>query len=498
MMVMDTVLYLLLMVVYLVPTVGLMAYGLNCYVMLYLFCRRLREAASARRQIRAEMGDVLARADLPVVTTQIAVYNEINVVERVIRAVCAIHYPQAKHEIQVLDDSTDGTCAVVDRLAAEYRAQGFDIHVLRRQVRTGFKGGALAEALAVARGELVAVFDADFVPPADYLVSMVPFFLRDPQLGFAQARWGHLNRRQSMLTRAQAIGIDGHFIVEQIARSWNSLFMNFNGTAGIWRKTAIVAGGGWQWDTLTEDLDLSYRVQFAGWTTLYLPDLVVPAELPETVAAFRSQQFRWAKGSFQTLLKHFGQLRREKCSWFKKMEALLHVSGYGVHPLMLVLSLLALPMLLVSQVHPLPYWLFATLALPLALSILGPSTLYVWAQCVVDPRRGWKSLLWMPVLMFVGVGLALSNTRAIVQAVRGHESEFVRTPKRGDKEVKSYCGGFAMIALVEIVLGVYSLYTVYAYLNNGRFGAVPFLMLYAAGYLFMGLLSISQSVRARA
>jgi cellulose synthase/poly-beta-1,6-N-acetylglucosamine synthase-like glycosyltransferase len=494
---MSTLLLVILTVVYLVPTLGLMVYGLNCYVMLFLFRRRMREAAEARRRVRAEMGDILSRADLPVVTTQIAIYNEVNVAERCIRAVCAMRYPRQKHEIQVLDDSTDDTCAVVDRVAAEYRAQGYDVQVLRRAIRTGYKGGALAEGLARARGELVAVFDADFVPPADYLVSMAPFFMRDPKLGFAQARWGHLNDRQSLLTHAQSIGINGHFIVEQIARGWNSLFMNFNGTAGIWRREAILSGGGWQWDTLTEDLDLSYRVQFEGWKALYLPDLVVPAELPETAAAFRSQQFRWAKGSFQTLLKLFPRLRRQGCSRFKKFEAVMHISGYGVHPLMLALSLLALPMLLVTRYHALPSWFFLVIALPLALSVLGPSVLYICAQSALDRRNGWKSIFWMPVLMVVGIGLALSNTRAIAEAVRGHESEFVRTPKRGDKEVKRYGGRFAFIALAEIGLGLYSLYTVHAYLHSNRFGVVPFLMLYAAGYLYMGLLSVWQSVQLR-
>jgi cellulose synthase/poly-beta-1,6-N-acetylglucosamine synthase-like glycosyltransferase len=492
---MNTALLICLVAVYLIPTIGLMAYGLNCYVMLFLFRRRVREAAAARQRIREEMGDILARTDLPVVTTQIAIYNEVNVAARVIRAVCGMQYPRARHEIQVLDDSTDDTRDVVDRLAAEYKAQGYDIHVLRRAVRTGYKGGALAEGLAQARGELIAVFDADFVPPADYLLSIVPFFMRDAKIGFAQARWGHLNDSQSLLTRAQSIGINGHFVVEQIARGWNSLFMNFNGTAGIWRREAIVSGGGWQWDTLTEDLDLSYRVQFEGWTALYLPDLVVPAELPETAAAFRSQQFRWAKGSFQTLLKLFPRLRREECSFFKKFEAVLHISGYGVHPLMLVLSLLALPMLLLTRSHPFPTWFFVVISLPLALSVLGPSILYVCAQCTVDRRRGWQSIFWMPVLMFVGIGLALSNTRAILEALRGRESEFVRTPKRGDKEVKRYSGRFAFIALAEIGLGIYSLYTVHAYVHSNRLGVVPFLMLYAAGYLYMGMLSIWQSVR---
>ena len=491
---MNHALLVCLLLIYLIPTIGLMVYGLNCYVMLYLFSRRLREARAARQQIRAEMGDILLRSDLPVVTTQIAIYNEINVAERVIRAVCGMQYPQARHEIQVLDDSTDGTRAVVDRIAAEYQARGYDLHVLRRRVRTGYKGGALAEGLAVARGELLAVFDADFMPPADYLLSMVPFFMRDAQLGFAQARWGHLNRRASLLTRAQSFGIDGHFLVEQIARGWNGLFMNFNGTAGVWRRAAIIAGGGWQWDTLTEDLDLSYRVQFEGWKALYLPDLVVPAELPETAAAFRSQQFRWAKGSFQTLLKLYPRLRREKCSRFKRFQAVIHISGYGVHPLMLALSLLALPMLLLTRHLTSSPWFSAIMALPLVLSILGPSVLYVCAQCAENHRKGLTSIVWMPVLMFVGIGLALSNTRAIFEALQGRASEFVRTPKRGDKEVKRYGGSFATIALAELVLGFYSLYTVYAYMHCNRMGLVPFLMLYAAGYLYMGLLTIWQAV----
>jgi cellulose synthase/poly-beta-1,6-N-acetylglucosamine synthase-like glycosyltransferase len=492
---MNKILLIAFIAVYAVPTVGLMVYGLNCYVMLFLFRRRWHEAQAARKSLRLEMGDLMTRPDLPVVTTQIAIFNERNVAERVLRAVCAMTYPRDHHEIQVLDDSTDDTCILVDRVADEMRAQGFDIKILRRKIRTGFKGGALAEGVAAARGELLVVFDADFVPPTDYLLSMVPFFLRDPKLGFAQARWGHLNRRASMLTRVQSIGIDGHFIVEQIARGWNDLFMNFNGTAGVWRRAAILSGGGWQWDTLTEDLDLSYRVQFQGWNTIYLPDLVVPAELPETVEAFRTQQFRWAKGSFQTLKKLFPQLRQEKCSFFKKVEAVLHISGYGVHPLMLALSLLALPMLLVTRCFTPPTWFFGVIALPMALSILGPSLMYVCSQWMVSPLKGMKSILWMPVLMFVGVGLAVSNTRAIVEALRGHESEFVRTPKRGDNEVRRYRGRFSRVALVELALGAYVLLTIHCYMSNARFGVVPFLMMYAGGFLFIGTLSIWQATR---
>lgn len=492
---MHNMVSILVISLYLAATVVLMLYGLNCYVMLALYLRRRRVAQAARNVNLTQMGDISQRVDLPIVTTQIAIYNEANVAERCIRAVCAMNYPCALHEIQVLDDSTDDTLAIVDRVAGELRLSGHDIKVLRRAQRIGFKGGALAAGLAQARGELVAVFDADFVPPSDYLLSAVPCFLTDPGLGFAQARWGHLNRRRSLLTRSQSIGIDGHFIVEQIARGWNSLFMNFNGTAGIWRKQAILDGGNWQWDTLTEDLDLSYRVQFAGWRPMYIPDLVVPAELPETMAAFRSQQFRWAKGSFETLIKLLPALMRQKCSRFKKIQAVFHIAGYAVHPMMLALSVLALPLLTVAQhERTLPNWFWAITALPLGLSILGPSLLYIVSQCEINRWRAWRIACVIPLMMVVGVGFAFSNTRAIYQAIKGRKTEFVRTPKRGDQGIVRYHVSFPWIALVEITLGVYSLLTVDRYLQHGLRAAVPFLGIYAAGYLFMGILSLYQAL----
>ena len=345
-------------IVYLACTLGLMVYGFNCYVMLALFARRRRAARAAIGDMQGRWRGDEAERRLPPVTTQIAIYNEFNVAERVIRAVCAMDYPTGQHEIQILDDSTDETFPLVTRLAGELRGEGHDVRVLHRTDRTGYKAGALDAGLRAARGQLVAVFDADFVPPRDYLLTAVPFMVENDKLGFVQARWGHLNRRHSMLTRVQSIGIDGHFIIEQIARNWNGLFMNFNGTAGLWRKAAIDACGGWQWDTLTEDLDLSYRVQFGDWQTLYLPGLVVPAELPEDINAFRSQQFRWAKGSIETLLKLFPRLMRAPVSPFKKLQAVLHMGGYLVHPLMLTLALLALPILLSTAAYTPDQWLF--------------------------------------------------------------------------------------------------------------------------------------------
>ena len=284
----------LIISLYFLTACGLVTYALNCYVMLFLFERGRKRAEDHRREVLDRFKDLSDQDRIPAVTTQIPVYNEFNVIERVMRAVCQMRYPEGRHEIQVLDDSTDETRGLIDNLAGELRAEGYDVRVIRRENREGFKAGALAEGLRNAKGELIAIFDADFVPPADYLLRAIPFFMADDNLGLVQARWGHLNRRRSLLTRAQSIGIDGHFMIEQSARNWGGLYMNFNGTAGVWRKQAILDGGGWKWDTLTEDMDLSYRAQFAGWNTVYLPDLVVPAEVPEDVNAFKSQQVRWA------------------------------------------------------------------------------------------------------------------------------------------------------------------------------------------------------------
>jgi len=494
---MGQVVFSVIFFLYLTATAGLLIYGLNCYVMLALFAFKRRQAHAARVQMRRRVRGAVGRHDLPVVTTQIAIYNELNVAERVIRAACAMEYPKERHEIQVLDDSTDETADLVERVVAELVRDGYDAKVLHRKKRTGFKAGALQEGLTQARGDFIAVFDADFIPCMDYLLSTVPFFLEDKKLGFVQARWGHLNRRVSLLTRAQSIGIDGHFVVEQVARCWNKLFMNFNGTAGIWRRSAIREAGGWQWDTLTEDLDLSYRVQFAGWGTLYLPDLVVPAELPENVNAFRSQQFRWAKGSVQTLIKLFPSLLRARVPFFKKAQAVLHMGGYLVHPMMLALSVLALPILLLASHYEPPRFVYAVLSVPLCFSIVAPSTMYFVSQRTA--YRDWiRRVLLMPALVVIGVGMALSNSRAVLEALIGKESAFIRTPKSGDKEVKQYKMKLPVISLLEVALGVYSGYTLARYFAAGKYLVSPFLAIYCAGFLYIGLLTIFHSFGFRA
>lgn len=471
----------------------LMLYGMNCYVMVFLFKRRQKRAAEKRQALLRQYKNITERADLPVVTTQIPVFNELNVIERAIDAVCRMTYPADKHEIQILDDSTDETREIIDTLVAAYRKQGVNIQAIRRENRTGFKAGALSYGMQTAKGSLFAIFDADFVPPADFLLQTIPHFLHDSSIGLVQARWGHINRNHSILTRAQSIGIDGHFMVEQSGRAWNNLYMNFNGTAGIWRKQAILDGGGWQWDTLTEDMDLSYRVQFKGWQTVYALDVIVPAEIPEDVSAFKSQQFRWAKGSIQTAKKLLPQIVSAPIPRFKKLQAFFHLTHYMVHPMMLTLALLALPVLVSLKTVPGP-WVVGVLAIMLAIAMFAPSTLYLVSQKAAYPDWVRRSVI-LPFLVVVGVGIAVSNTRAVFEALLGIKSDFIRTPKRGASIRKLYKIHLPGSALFEILIGLYCAWSLGYYLIAGKYLIGPFLAAYAAGFLFIGILTIVHGLR---
>ena len=478
-------------VVYFSAAFGLLLYGVNSYIAIVLFSIRQKSAATSRSDLREEIGDLFEREDAPVVTTQLPIYNEYNVIVRAMEAACAMRYPAGRHQIQVLDDSTDETVELVDQAAARLRDEGHDIEIVRREERVGFKAGALRYATDLARGDLLAVFDADFVPPEDYLLKTVPFFLDDPKVGLVQSRWGHLNANRSLLTRVQSVGIDGHFMVEQAARAWNGLFMNFNGTAGIWRREAIADGGGWQWDTLTEDMDLSYRSQLAGWKARYLPDVVVPAEIPEDVQAFKIQQFRWAKGSIQTAKKILPLLLRSKVPPFKLYQAFFHLTHYMVHPLMLTLAVLALPVLLSLQLS-LGVAAYVTLGTALLLATAAPTSLYIVSQRAA--YADWKRrLVFLPLLVVVGVGLAVSNTRAVFEAIIGRESPFVRTPKRGEHETKRYRVPIPASAFVEVLVGLYCVLSFFIYIYVGKYLVGPFLGMYAAGFLFIGLLSIARA-----
>ena len=418
----------------------------------------------------------------PQVTVQLPVFNERYVVERLVRACAEIRYPRDKLQIQVLDDSTDDTTEISARVVKELKATGLDIELLHRVDRVGFKAGALDEALASAKGDYVAIFDADFVPQPDFLEVMVPYLLEEG-VGMVQARWGHLNATDSWLTRAQATLLDGHFVIEHAARNGSGRWFNFNGTAGIWRRQAIQDAGGWQHDTLTEDLDLSYRAQLAGWNFLYLPDVVAPAELPPNMAAFKSQQHRWAKGSIQTAKKLLIEIWRSGVPLPVKMEATAHLCANFSYPMVVVLSLL-LPVAVVARVEGGPA-LTGLLRVDLILfvSAMFPFLLF-YAAAIVGAKSGreGRRLLQLPSVLALGIGMAVSQSRAVYEGLFGQVGVFVRTPKSGNSSTSIYRVGnrglVGLEALFSVYLGVACLYVVGA----GYVASLPFLLLFAAGY----------------
>ncbi len=473
----------------------LVLYGLNCHLLIHLFKRRFPGRLEEDRRLLQRfyshgIGAAVQQVQdtrLPVVTTQLPIYNEMNVAERLIDAVAAMAYPAGRHEIQVLDDSTDDTGRIVARKVAQLRGRGVDIHHITRRTREGFKAGALKNGLARARGDFLAIFDADFVPPEDFLMRAMPFFLLQPKLGFVQARWGHLNADESLVTRFQSIGIDGHFMVEQWARNTNRLFMNFNGTAGVFRKAAVIEAGNWQGDTLTEDMDLSYRIQLTGWHCRYLIDLVAPAEIPGDLNAFKSQQFRWAKGSTQTAIKLMPRILRSGAGAFAKFQAFMHMSHYVIHPLMLTLAVLA-PVLLLYPKTFFPGVFFLIFGTLLLLSCTGPSRMYLVAERAIGVSP-WRTLLLMPAMICFGCGLAVNNTRAVLEAVLGIQSAFVRTPKSGGRRRKCYRVGHRGTIGLELVLGAWCLAGMALYFHSQHYLIGHFLLMYALGFLFIGGMS---------
>lgn len=486
----------ILLTLYASAAIGLFFYGINCYVMLYLFYRRKSKHLIEEKEYLDHFYKQKRSTELPMVTTQIPIYNEYNVVVRVIRALADMEYPAGKHQIQILDDSTDATGELIDQEVNNLQSKDIDISIVRRENRKGFKAGALSNGLKYAKGDLIAIFDADFVPQNDFLLRTAPLFLKDQKLGIVQARWGHLNSNKSLLTRIQAIGIDGHFMVEQPARAWNNLFMNFNGTAGIFKKEAIGDAGGWQDDTLTEDMDLSYRIQLKGWKAHYSLATVVPAEVPENIHAFKSQQFRWAKGSIQTALKLMGSVMKSEKSFFAKLQAFLHLTHYCVHPMMLTLSLLALPVLLTFPIK-FGFWAFTVFAFFLLLSMTGPSALYTGSQISLGP--GWvKRIMCLPCLVCLGVGLAFSNTRGVLEALLGKQSPFVRTPKKGEFELVNYNRSESLSLIFESVLGLYCFISFIGYIIQQKYLIGPFLAIYSAGFTYIAVLGFVHGLNKKA
>jgi cellulose synthase/poly-beta-1,6-N-acetylglucosamine synthase-like glycosyltransferase len=480
----------LLFVFYVIAGIGLIAYGFNCYASIYLFLKNSRRVRLSDRKNILKFYRNNTMENLPMVTTQLPVFNEANCVERLIDAVCAIDYPKDKHEIQVLDDSTDECLEVSTQKVAEMKAKGYNITLLHRVDRVDFKAGALKAGMEVAKGEFLAIFDADFVPEKDFLLKTVPYLVMDPSIGLVQGRWGHLNRTESGLTLAQSIGIDGHFVIEQSARSWGNLFMNFNGTAGIWRREAINDAGGWQGDTLTEDMDLSYRSQLVGWKMKFVFDVIVPAELPNDINAFKAQQFRWAKGSIQTAKKVLPQVLKAKLPLRVKVGAFMHTTHYTIHPCMLFTALASFPILAWYQpIANIPGYAFAIVFSFILLAAIAPSTLYFVAQRY-SGYTGWKiRLLSLPILMAIGVGIAVSNSRAVFSALLGKKGSFIRTPKKGQKNLSAYAQKFPVNAMIELFVGIYCIYGLLEYIGAQKFIIGPFLALYAIGFLSVGTLS---------
>lgn len=432
----------------------------------------------------------------PAVTVQLPVYNERHVVERLIDAVCALDYPRDRLQIQVLDDSDDLTVELVHRRVAEHAAHGIAIQHVRRGSRDGYKAGALAYGLERATGEFILILDADFVPPRDTLKRLLPP-LGDPQVGMVQARWGHLNAEASWLTRAQSLLLDGLFLIEHSARAGAGLFINFNGTAGIWRASCIRDAGGWHADTLTEDLDLSYRAQMCGWRFVYARDVVVPAELPQGIRAYKNQQARWAQGAMQTAVKILPELWRSAWPWRVKLEAAAHLTSHLAAPLTLALSLLVFPAAIVRFEQGWPLLLLADLVF--LIFALGP---VYWYCAETLSARGcgvWPAVLfYLPVVVALGIGISLNNTRAALAGLAGpREAEFVRTPKRGAaRGVYRPRGGPLSIA-TEIALAAYVGVAIGYALLNGIYPSVPFLMLFQCGFTVVAARSLIEPVARR-
>jgi cellulose synthase/poly-beta-1,6-N-acetylglucosamine synthase-like glycosyltransferase len=409
--------------------------------------------------------------------------------------VCGIDYPPDLLEIQVLDDSTDETRAVAERAVRRHAARGVNIQYIHRTDRTGYKAGALEAGMRAARGEYIAIFDADFIPPADFLRRTVPFF-SDPGIGMVQARWGHINQDYSLLTKIQSILLDGHFVLEHGGRNRAGHFFNFNGTAGIWRRATIEDAGGWQHDTLTEDLDLSYRAQLRGWRFVFLPDLIAPAEVPVEMNSFKSQQHRWAKGSIQTCRKVLPRILASDLPLGVKAEAFFHLTANFNYPLMCVLSVLMAPSMVIR--YNMGWYEMLLIDIPLFFAATA-SVANFYMVCQRELHSDWISRLkYLPFLMSIGIGLTINNTRAVFEALFNKQSEFARTPKyrvevASDEWIgKKYRQSFVVQPMIELALGLYFTATVFYALGNGIYGTLPFLVLFQIGFLYTGLLSVIQ------
>jgi len=478
---------LLLLLPYFAVMIVLALYGIHRYTLCYQYFKHRKNY---------DPNPPCHFDDLPLVTVQLPIFNEQFVIDRLIEAVCAMDYPKEKLEIQVLDDSTDETQEVAAETVARYAALGHPIVYIHRTNRHGYKAGALDAGLKVAKGEFVAIFDADFVPPTDWIMKVIHHFA-EPEIGMVQTRWTYLNRDYSTLTQIEAILLDGHFVLEHGARVRSGEFFNFNGTAGMWRLKAISDGGGWQHDTLTEDTDLSYRSQMAGWKFKYLPEVECPSELPIEMTAFKTQQARWAKGLIQTSIKVLPQVFRSNMSRRNKIEAVYHLTANLSYPLMIVMTALLMPAMICRFYQG--WFQMLLIDVPLfTASTFSIAVFYVVSQRILFPKNWMKTFFYLPLLMALGIGLTVTNTKAVMEALFGIKSAFVRTPKfrvakKGEKsQAAKYRKRLILAPWIELLIGCYFFLAILYTFSNHNYFTAPFLILFVIGYWYTGLMSLLQ------
>ena len=478
---------LAMMIPYFIVLIILAVYGLHRYWLVYDYYKYRKNVPGPPPEV----------TEWPRVTVQLPIFNERYVIERLVEAVSRFDYAPELLDIQVLDDSNDETCQVARACVERHAAQGLPITYIHRTNRGGYKAGALENGLRTARGEFIAIFDADFIPESDFLRRTIPYF-QNPAIGMAQTRWTYLNRDYSLLTQVETILLDGHFVVEHGARSRRGTFFNFNGTAGVWRRAAIDSAGGWEHDTLTEDTDLSYRAQLKGWKFLYLPNIECASELPVDMNAFKAQQARWAKGLMQTAKKILPRVFRCNAPWHIKAEAFFHLTANISYPLMVLFSAMLLPAMIVRFYQGWFQMLLIDLPLFLA-STCSISSFYLVAQKELRPKTWRRTFLYMPFVMAIGIGISIRNAKAVLEAIFGVKSEFARTPKfkiEGKKDTfvtKKYRNKAGWMPYAEIFLGLYFACTVIYAITNQNFATVPFLLLFVWGYLYTGCMSLGQT-----
>jgi cellulose synthase/poly-beta-1,6-N-acetylglucosamine synthase-like glycosyltransferase len=487
-MVNDTI----LLILYLISLLALGLFGIHKYFLLCTFRKYKRQNPLHPPEPQV----------WPQVTVQLPIYNERYVIKRLLKATVNIDYPVDRLHIQVLDDSTDGSDKMTARMVETLRRKGFRIEHVRRPDRQGFKAGALAYGLERTGAEYIAIFDADFVPAPDFLKQTIPYIMQ-PGIGMVQTRWGHINRNYSLLTRLQAIFLDAHFIIEHLARNRSGRFFNFNGTAGVWRRQAIQDAGGWQHDTLTEDMDLSYRAQLAGWKFTYLPDVVSPAELPAEMNGYKSQQHRWAKGAIQTALKLVPRIWRSDFPFHIRLEAIIHLSNNFAYLIMAVPALLLVPIVKIQMGMQAVPWKLVFVYFIIFFAATFSVFLYYSVAIKESLGKLWPQILYLPLLLALGIGLSLNNGRAALEALFGHRSEFKRTPKfdiKGRQDTwkrKLYKPGHSYQPFVELLIASYFTYGWVYFILQDIYYSIPFFLLFQVGFYYTGLSSMLNRLIAK-